>query len=209
MLQVFFLLICAGVLAAQESFTFGVKGGIRLTDDLEGFATSESKRYVVGGMLTAPLPLGFRFEFDALYRHDAYRSEETDIIGDYFASRVHGNSWEFPLLLRRPLRHGVYVSAGYVPRTIHGSGHLNSITLTSLTPPNNKIYSERDIPAEWNTTHGLAGAAGIEKHFGRLRVAPEIRYTQWFHPAVNFSGSHGIFVSSRQDQMDLMLAITF
>jgi hypothetical protein len=53
--------------------------------------TSESKRYVVGAMLTARLPLGLRMEFDALYRRVGFRSLIGTVVeGD------RGNSWEFP-----------------------------------------------------------------------------------------------------------------
>src|SRR5436190_20290412 len=124
------LLLClfAGNLPAQL-FTFGVKGGVRLNSDLNNFdATSESKRYVVGPMVTTRLPLGFRLEIDALYRHVASRTSFGTFFG-YFTQRDRGNSWEFPILVRHTLGHGFYAGAGYAPRTINGSGHINSVGL--------------------------------------------------------------------------------
>jgi hypothetical protein len=108
----------AGMLAAQ-AVSIGVKGGVRLTDDFgRTFGTAESKRYVVGPMLTARLPLGFRLEFDALYRRVGFRSFLTTDIGGSFAERDTGNSWEFPIAgapnaLARPLRRSRVRAAGH------------------------------------------------------------------------------------------------
>jgi hypothetical protein len=182
---------------------------VPLNGDLDTFfATSESKRYLVGPMVTIGLPLRLRLEFDALYRRVGYRSSDSDIIGDITNWRVWGNSWEFPILVRRTLWHGVFAGVGYAPRVIHGSGHSSGIFVTSLNPVS-KIFSESDTRGVWETTHGVIGAAGIEKHVGPLHIAPEIRYTFWTSPAVNESGSHGFSIQSQQHQVDLLVGIRF
>src|SRR3989442_728261 len=92
-----------------------------------------------------------------------------------FSPRVWGaSSWEFPILVRRTLWHGVYAGAGYAPRVINGSGHTAGIFVTSLSPPT-RTFRESDIPGTWDTTHGVVGAAGIEKRIGPLHIAPEVR----------------------------------
>ena len=194
-MRLFSLFLVAGVLSAQ-SFTFGVKGGVRLTDDLEpGAAVSESKRYVVGPMATAKLPLGFRLEFDALYRHVGDRTA-FGTIHFFVSERERGNSWEFPMVVRRMLWHGVYAGGGYAPRVINGGGHAISSSVFPVS------YSESDVTASWQTTHGVIAEAGVERRAGPLRIAPEVRYTYWNQPASPTFGS-------TQHQVDLLVGITF
>jgi hypothetical protein len=202
------LFLCAGILSAQP-FSVGVKGGVPLTSDLGGYyPTSESRRYTVGPMVIAGLPLGFRLEFAALYRRVGFRTAYSDILGDSFAERDRGNSWEFPIVVRRALWRGVYAGIGYAPRAINGSGQVNSISLTSINPFI-KTYGERTIPGSWSTTHGVVGAIGIEKRWGPLHIAPEVRYTRWNKPAVDVNGSHGFSIQSTQNQVDLLVGIRF
>ena len=206
--SILLLLVCAGTLPAQ-SFSFGAKGGAQLTSDLDSsFAQSESKRYAIGPMATVGLPFGLRLEFDALYRRTGYRTSNIDIVGDYFAERDRGNSWEFPIVVRRTLWHGIYGGAGYVPRVINGGGHVNAISITSINPLI-QVYQTYNVPGLWDATHGVVGAAGIEKRVGPLRVAPEVRYTYWTRPAVQVYGSQGFSIVSTQNQVDLLVGITF
>jgi hypothetical protein len=52
-------------------------------------------------------------------------------------------------------------------------------------------------------------AAGIAKHVGPLRIAPEVRYTRWNRPAIDDFGPRGFSLKSTQNQVDLMLGISF
>jgi hypothetical protein len=202
MRTVVFLFLLAGILPAQ-SFTIGVKGGVRLTTDLDNFdATSESKRYAVGPMVTAGLPFGFRLEVDALYRHVADRTSFFNYFG-YVSERDSGNSWEFPIILRHGLTHGIYAGAGYAPRTINGSSHANVVNLLTFS------LQQRNLPGAWDVTHGVVGVAGIEKRAGPVGIAPEVRYTFWTSPALNIYGPQGYLVQSSQHQVDLMVGIHF
>jgi hypothetical protein len=197
-----FLFLVAGVLPAQP-FTFGVKGGVRLTTDLDNFdAKSESQWYVVGPMVTAGLPLGFRLEIDALYRRVGYRTSFGTVFG-YFTERDRGNLWEFPIILRHGLTRGLYAGVGYAPGTINGTAHVNQVGRLPVT------FSVVDLPGAWDVTHGVIGVAGIEKHAGPLRIAPEIRYTFWTATALDLYGSQGYLVQSSQHQVDLLLGISF
>ena len=203
------LFLCAGILSAQL-FSVGVKGGVRLTGDLDTYwATSESKRYTVGPMVTAGLPVGFRLEFDALYRRVGFRSANSDIyFGGSYTERDRGNSWEFPIVVRRALWRGIYAGIGYAPRVINGSKHFDSFFVTSINPLIT-THSESNLPGSWDTTHGVVGTVGIAKRVGPLRIAPEIRYTRWNSPALNEYGSHGFSIQSTQNQVDLLVGIGF
>jgi Outer membrane protein beta-barrel domain len=106
--------------ALAQQVGFGVKGGVRATNDIEGsFGTSsESSRYLVGPMVEATLPHGFSVEADALYSRPGYSSIFANAFGSSTV-RARGTSWEFPLLIKRglpfPLIHP-YVELGYAPR---------------------------------------------------------------------------------------------
>ena len=55
----------------------------------------------------------------------------------------------------------------------------------------------------------VVGTVGIAKRVGPLRIAPEIRYTRWNSPAVNEYGSHGFSIQSTQNQVELLVGISF
>lgn len=201
------LFLCAGILSAQ-TFSVGVKGGVPLTGDLGSYyATSESRRYTVGPMVTAGLPLRFRLEFAALYRRVGFRASD-GFLGGSYTERDRGNSWEFPIVVRRTLWRGVYAGIGYAPRVINGSSHANYVFLTSIAPEF-KTFSELTLPGSWDTTHGAVSVVGIEKRVGRLHIAPEVRYTRWNKQAVDVNGSRGFSIQSTQNQVDLLVGIRF
>jgi hypothetical protein len=154
------------------------------------------------------LPHGFRLEFDALYRRIGFRTADLDFFGNTYSERDTGNSWEFPILMRRALWRGVYAGIGYAPRVSNGSGHANYVYITGLDPVT-KAYSERTFPGSWDTTHGVVGALGMEKRVGPLHIAPEVRYTRWNRRAVDINGSRGFSIQSTQDQVDLLVGIRF
>jgi len=202
------MLLCVGTLAAQP-VTFGIKAGARLTSDMDQYwATSESKQYVVGPMVVARLPRGFGLEFDVLYRHIGYRSSDSDILGGSYTQRVTGNSLEFPIVLRKTLGWGIYAGAGYAPRSTSGSGHENVIQVNGLDSRNTTFF-QSDFPTEFRTTHGVVGAAGIEKRVGPVRLAPEVRYVRRTRPFVEIYGSRGFSIVSTQNQVDLFVGISF
>jgi hypothetical protein len=187
---------------------FGIKAGGRVTDDLDSFfATSESRHYAVGPMITVALPSGFRIEVDALYRRVGYRTSSTDITGGTYFERQTANSWEFPILLRKNIAHGLYAAAGYAPRVISGSGRADIVQVVDLFR-DIKSFFQTDVPGSWQTTHGIVTAAGIEKRFGKIRIAPEVRYTFWTAPSVDIQGSRGFSIDGAQHQVDLLVGIT-
>jgi hypothetical protein len=196
-----------GTLASTQSLGIGVKGGLRATGDFDGGinTTSESKRYVVGPMVTIGLPLGFKAEFDALYRRVAFRTGNSDILGDSFTRRGTANSWEFPMLVRHSLIGGFYGALGYAPRVINGSSHINE---TNGTPPL-VAFRSYTMPDPYQTTHGLVVAGGFDAGFGSIHLSPEVRYTHWSSPALNVQGSHGYYYQMSQEQVDVLVGISF
>jgi hypothetical protein len=184
---ILFLALVAG--AAAQPVNFGVKGGVRLAND------SQSRPYAVGPMLTAGLPLGFRIEFNALYRREGDFTQY-GTIHFVFVQQERGNSWEFPVLLRRTLWRGVYGGLGLAPRVVSGTAHIISYGYFPVH------YEEYDATASWQNAVAFIASGGIERRIGPLRVAPEVRYSHWNQP---LNGALG----GSQDHVDVMLGITF
>src|SRR5690242_11343484 len=97
------LFVLAAVPAFSQPFSFGVKGGVPLTDFVDRLGTgnfrldTSTNRYIVGPTVEIRLPFGFGIEFDALFRHLHYTSSGNlvDVVVD---SRTTSDAWEFPIL---------------------------------------------------------------------------------------------------------------
>src|SRR5579862_753201 len=159
-------------LAAAQTVSFGVVGGVSLTPDFESrFSpagpplppliltdSSASERYIAGGMLELRLPENWSIEVDALFH--PLRFDE-----DHYADGTLHNiqplpvvTWEFPALAKYRFRWRSWrplLEAGLTFRT---AGNLNG------TNPSH---------------YGLVAGAGAETRLGRFRIAPEIRYIRW------------------------------
>ena len=202
-LPVVFLSACA---CYGQSLLLGVKGGVRLTDDITGDATSESKRYAVGPMVELQLPFGLGVEFDALYRREGYYSSSDIELPTYASERA--NSWEFPMLLKYRLAFPLvkpYVVAGYAPRVMSGS--INGISETCNAFTQVCTPSPYHTGADWNATHGLVVGGGVQVGFRSLRLSPEIRFTRWNSGAIGVLQAIGF--QSTQNQLDVLLGIAW
>ncbi|HVX65765.1 MAG TPA: hypothetical protein VHA11_04140, partial [Bryobacteraceae bacterium] len=187
----YLLVLVAGQCCAQW-IGIGVKGGVRASDDVSSYeAQSESKRYAIGPMIDVALPFGFGAEVDALYRPSGFRTANGSFWGSYEA-RYRADTWEFPMLLKYRLRLPLikpYIEAGYAPRHISGSYHSQGYNVDFLT--GERIpYS---IDGKWSpkASHGIVTGGGVEFGAGRLRIAPELRYTHWNNDPINLLGSQG------------------
>jgi len=119
--------------AAAQSLSFGVKAGATLTGDLgNSSADSESKRITFGPAVIVGLPHGFGVEVDALYQRVGYRADSSFFDLSFSYTRAKGNSWAFPILLRKTLGGGFYVGAGLAPRTINGNEETTFVQATTL-----------------------------------------------------------------------------
>jgi hypothetical protein len=199
-----FLLLVSVWAAVAQSITIGVTGGGRVTDDMSGEATSESKRYVVGPAFELGLPLGLGVEVDALYRCDGYRSLWGNWAGTSF-DRARFNSWEFPMLLTYRVPAPAvkpFAEVGYAPRV--GSGTVDS-NLLVLFPT--QSYQQVHYSAAWQTSYGLVVGGGVRFGLGRLRLSPQVRYTHWNNAAVSGYYSDGPSYQSTQNQVDVLLGI--
>jgi Outer membrane protein beta-barrel domain len=225
------IFLAGAPLALAQPFTFGVKGGVPLTDFLSatssgnlGYFTT-TNRYIVGPEAELHLPFGFGVEFDALYRHFQY-SGVSNAVDVLINSSTTSGAWEFPLLAKYRFPSKVvrpYVAGGVVWDTLSGLGQ----TITQTVIPTNIIStSSTSSPAELrhNTVSGFVAGVGIEIHLLVLHISPEIRYTRWnaqhfVTPVsaaiaagpgfVNLSPGLPGTIQSNQNQVEFLVGFTF
>jgi opacity protein-like surface antigen len=210
------------VLAQPVSFSYGLKGGLPLTDFIDTVSTPQTKvasvtnRYIVGPTAELRLPFNFGVEVDALYRHFSYNSAAS-LIDVVSSLRTTASDWEFPLLVKKrfsgvgPVR--PFVDAGVSFDKISGL----SQSLSTLSFPNLITKASNSNPAELKNdfSTGFTMGGGVEIHLLLLRITPEIRYTRW--GTRQFSGSlpFGVVSSvagsltSNQNQAEFLVGFTF
>lgn len=163
------VLFAAGAPLFAQTLTYGVVGGVPVTDGVR-WSGDQSHRVTVGPSLELNLPGGFSLEASALYRRvgdTVYTSDGTD----YTTRRRSGNSWEFPILAKYHFRHDQdlqpFLSTGVAFRKIwwNALGSTPSFS-TSLES-------------------GAVVGAGVRYKMARFSIAPEWRYTRWNTSSAN------------------------
>ncbi|MEO8129581.1 MAG: hypothetical protein ABI822_20950 [Bryobacteraceae bacterium] len=186
-----------------QTLSIGAKGGVRASGELEGSGTSESKRYLIGPALEVKLPFRFAVEVDALYSRFGLRSSDA-IFGNIFNQSWRADSWEFPVLAKfEPVR-PIFFEGGYVPRSLRGSTHFDSI-LADLS--GNRTRQIFDQKTDYDVSHGIVMGGGVDLPLGPLRLSPEVRYTRWLNRAFDNSGSRGFFLQSSQNRVEILVTI--
>lgn len=187
----FLLLTFFCPLAYSQLFSFGVKGGTPLSDSTSsgmggdrhiglGLSTLDIRRYTVGPTVELALPFGFRFEGDALYKRLDITAH--NFLGPGYGSitRTIANPWEFPLLLKYPIRHGrfhPFVDAGGTFRRIQSTTNSVEQFRFGEDPPYSVFGYHQNNPL---TQGGMVFGGGVRvKTGGTLNIMPEIRYTRW------------------------------
>jgi len=207
-MRLFFSILFLSAAASAQLVTFGVKGALRATNDVEGSAGSESKIYSVGPSVEVGLPHRFSFEYDALYNRFGYSYSSTDFIGEVQFGRSRGNSWEFPLLMKYRLTGGAiapYVLAGYAPRTMSGDVVYTGFSFLQLGGPAAPYRFSYNQP--YGVSHGLVAGGGIRIPAGRLRITPEVRYLRWKDSPYDEEGSRGFYIFVPQNEVRVLVGI--
>ena len=215
----FFLFIICATAALAQPVSFGVRGGIPLTDLLNASSalpqpgsqpskpfTTTTNRYIIGPTIEVRLPLRLSVGFDALYRHYNFSSPgfvtaPPAIFLQQDEEQTKGGDWEFPLMAKYHFASKLvrpYVGAGVAWDRLAGSTSIVCALNcgTSSTPPE----LHRD------TVTGFVAGAGIDVHLLVLHLSPEIRYTRW--GAQHFLASTGV-LSSNLNQAEFLFGITF
>ncbi|HMC61785.1 MAG TPA: outer membrane beta-barrel protein [Candidatus Solibacter sp.] len=209
-----FLLLFGAAAAFSQPFSFGLKGGLPMTDFLNtaqsgNFSfTSNTNRYIVGPTAELRLPFGLGVEIDVLYRHFSYTGSGgiTGITATFLNSSTTANAWEFPLLVKYRLPGKIihpYVDGGVAWDTLSGLTQAVTSTVAGITSKS----STGSPPELSNTTsRGFVLGAGIDVKALVIHISPEVRYTRW--GARHFLDPNGL-LSSNQNQAEFLLGITF
>jgi opacity protein-like surface antigen len=212
------LLLLAAVPAYSQLISFGVKGGVPLTDFVDaasganptGFVNfvSHTNRYIVGATGELHLPFGLSAEVDVLYRHFNYDGT-TQGVDTVTASKTGGNAWEFPILGKYRFAHGKfirpYVDAGIAFDTLQGLSQTVQNTFFSGSG-GTTTSSGTPTQLQHSTVHGYVFGGGLDFKFLVVHIQPEIRYTRW--GAQHFFDPSGLLHSS-ENQGEFLLGITF
>lgn len=209
------LLLMFGCTAAYgQLLSYGVKGGLPLTDFIDTTSGSQAavssitNRYIVGPTVELRLPFGVGIEAEALYRHFSYRSVSNLVDAISTLTTTSGN-WEFPILLKKRFTYGPihpFVDAGVSFDKIAGV----SQTLQTLALPSHTTTSSSGNPAELKNdfTAGVTLGGGIDVNLLLLRISPEIRITRW--GSQQFNGIiGGGSLSSNLNQAEFLVGFTF
>jgi hypothetical protein len=224
------MLFLGGVaLAAAQPFSFGVKGGLPLTDFFNAVSSdnlgyfSSTNRYIVGPTAELHLPFGLSVEFDALYRHLHY-SSAFNVADVLVNSSTESGDWEFPLLLKYRFKAPLarpFIDGGVAWDTL--SGVSQTITQTAIAT-GIVSTSTNSSPAEQrnSTVTGIVLAGGIDIHVPLIHISPEIRYTRWTSPQFQTPSSAtipvgtsvvpvtpGTSIGSNENQLEFLVGITF
>jgi hypothetical protein len=185
----FFVFWCAN--AYSQLLSVGVEGGTPLSESTSsgmvgnrsiggGLSTLNARRYTVGPTFEVALPLGLRFEAEALYKH--LDRTEHYFLGPTYGTimRVAANPWEFPLLLKYSPGRGRYrpfADAGGTFRCIESLDGSTEMFAGGLDPPYSVVRYHLNYPL---IQGGMAFGGGLRiKLVGRWKITPEIRYTRW------------------------------
>ena len=181
-------------LAAEHIFSFGIKGGVPLTDafsdhtalgvDTLTHTFSDSKNWALGPTVELSLPFGFAVEGDALYRPLNLATVASVVPQPALHSSTNISSWEFPILGKYHFLHTPvikpYVEAGPIFR------HVGS-------------------QASYLSNSGFALGGGIDIKVLLVRLTPEIRFSRWGGDTANFFGA----APSQLNQAEFLIGISF
>jgi len=213
------LLLLSATPACSQLFSFGVKGGVPLTDFVNAasgtgfggfvdFAT-HTNRYIIGATGELHLPFGLSVEADVLFRHFNYQESQMGV-DTFTSSNTTGNAWEFPILgkyrfLKKPKIARPYVDAGVAFDTLQG---LSQAVRSTIFSGNGTTTTSSGTPSqlENSTTRGYVFGGGLDIKFLVIHIQPEIRYTRW--GAHHFLDPSGL-LHSNENQGEFLLGITF
>lgn len=204
-----FLLFFVVALTAQaqsQMISFGVKGGIPLTEPVSNSGrflsntvnTVNTGRWTVGPTVEFHLPWRLSIEVDALYRKYnsdgasvfSYGSEYSSI---WSSSRRDVRAWDIPFLLK-------YRFAGETVRPFISAGGSITHESRDFTFSSSCLGPSSCVPTELRSSYspvsfsrfhdevsrlGAVVGAGIELKYRRVYFSPELRYTRITGPDNN------------------------
>jgi opacity protein-like surface antigen len=188
--------------ACCQVFSFGIRGGVPLTDfastvQNQNFTfNTTTGRYVIGPTAELRLPFGLGVEVDALYRHMSYTG--SGLAGSIIGSSLNSGDWEFPVL-------GKYRFPGKIARPYVDAGVAFDKLMGVTQSVKQSVASGNPVIVNKDSTVGFVVGAGLDLHFV-IHISPEIRFTRW--GSQQFIDPTGL-LHSNQNQAEVLLGITF
>jgi opacity protein-like surface antigen len=208
------LLFLSAAAAVAQPFSFGVKGGLPLTDFLtaastQNFTSSTStNRYIVGPTVELRLPFGLGVEADVLYRHFNYSSSGgiSSITSNFTNIDTTSGAWEFPLLAKYRFKGKIvhpFVDAGVAWDRLSGLTQTVKSVVAGIT---NTSTTSNPLELSNGTTRGFVMGGGVDVKALVIHITPEVRFTRW--GSKHFIDPNGL-LNSKQSQAEFLLGITF
>ena len=208
------LLFLFAAAAFSQPFSYGVKGGMPMTDFVDAVraqninASTTTNRYIVGVTGEARLPFGLGVEMDILYRHFRYSSSSGvgNLTSNLTSIDTTAGSWEFPILAKYRFKGKIvhpFVDAGVAWDKLSGLTQTVTSVVASVTKT-----STTSSPAELanDTTRGYVIGGGVDVKALVIHITPEVRFTRW--GAKQFIDPAGI-INSKQNQAEFLVGFTF
>ena len=208
------LLFLSAAAAFSQPFSFGVKGGMPMTDFLNAARTQNftssttTNRYIAGLTAELRLPFGLGVEADVLYRHFRYSS--SGVVGS-IASNVtnmdtSAGAWEFPLLAKYRFKGKAvrpFVDAGVAWDKLSGLTQTVKSVVASVTKS-----TTTSTPSELSNdvSRGFVMGGGVDLKILLIHISPEVRFTRW--GAKHFIDPNGL-LNSKLNQAEFLVGITF
>jgi opacity protein-like surface antigen len=207
-------LFLSAAAAFSQPFSFGVKGGLPMTDFLNAVktqnftSTTTTNRYIIGPTAELRLPFGLGVEVDALYRHFSFGSSGVvNILNATFTtSDTSGGAWEFPILAKYRFKGKLlrpFVDAGVSWDKL--SGLSQTITRVVANVANTSTTSD-PFELHTDTSRGFVLGGGLDVKVLLIHISPEVRFTRW--GAKHFIDPNGL-LNSKQNQAEFLVGITF
>jgi hypothetical protein len=206
----FLLYFFTAALACAQTVSVGVKGGVPATQALAGSYYSptnilDTGRWTVGPSIEFRLLFGFSVEADALYRgyreQFSFTSNEViippgtnvnPVIPAFFvSSQSNTKVWDFPLLLKYRIgshRFRPFLDAGYTfsRRTSDFTSFSRCLSSQDVCQASSPVFSNGTARGSFSgNSGGPTGGVGVEYRYGRVKIAPEVRYTHLSNPTAN------------------------
>jgi|SRR5689334_6051026 hypothetical protein len=156
---------------AFAQFGIGIKAGLPLTDAVDvvnnpSLGNTVERKYIVGPQVELRLPAGFAVELDALYSNFQITRPGSTL------SNLSGNSWEFPLLLKKRFGGAIvrpFVDIGASFRHLGGLKNIGNFIVG--TAPSDPVQDRNNT--------GFVIGGGLELKLLFIRISPELRFTRW------------------------------
>jgi hypothetical protein len=205
-MQSYVLYFFTAALASAQMVSVGVKGGVPATQAVaDDYASPtniiDTGRWTAGPTIEFRLLFGFWVEADALYR--GYRQQfsfagieyispgVTVLPALYVSSQSNNKIWDFPLLLKyrvgsrgfRPFVDGGYTFSHRTSNATFYQSCLSSVAVCQASTP---VYFQGTTTGSFSDiSGGPTGGAGVEYRYGKVKFAPEVRYTHFSNPTAN------------------------